>query len=47
MAEASFLDWDDVGGWRAVAAYLKKDDAENGQQIATLTTVRSSDNIVF
>ncbi len=45
MVEASF-DWDDVGGWRAVAAYLKKDDAENAAN-CDLTTVRSSDNIVF
>jgi len=27
MVEASF-DWDDVGGWRAVSAYLVKDETK-------------------
>ena len=45
MVEASF-DWDDVGGWRAVAAYLEKDEHANAAN-CSLTTLQASDNIVF
>ncbi len=45
MVEASF-DWDDVGGWRAVAAYLAKDQNENAAN-CDLTTLQASTNIVF
>jgi len=45
MVEATF-DWDDVGGWRAVAAYLAKDANQNAAN-CELTTLRASDNIVF
>ncbi|HEY3602986.1 MAG TPA: mannose-1-phosphate guanylyltransferase [Chthoniobacterales bacterium] len=45
MVEASF-DWDDVGGWRAVAAYLGKDEHANAAN-CNLTTLQASDNIVF
>jgi mannose-1-phosphate guanylyltransferase len=45
MVEASF-DWDDVGSWRAVAAYLAKDEHKNASNCC-LTTMDASDNIVF
>ena len=45
MVEASF-DWDDVGSWRAVAAYLVKDEHYNASN-CDLTTLHASDNIVF
>src|SRR5207237_7490013 len=45
MVEASF-DWDDVGGWRAVASYLKKDEKGNAANCG-LTTLQASENIVF
>jgi len=45
MVEASF-DWDDVGGWRAVSAYLKKDETKNAAN-CDITTLHASDNIVF
>lgn len=45
MVEASF-DWDDVGGWRAVSAYLTKDENKNAAN-CDLTTLEASDNIVF
>jgi mannose-1-phosphate guanylyltransferase len=45
MVEASF-DWDDVGGWRAVSAYLEKDENKNATN-CDLTTLQASDNIVF
>ena len=45
MVEASF-DWDDVGSWRAVAAYLQKDENKNAAN-CDLTTMHASDNIVF
>ena len=45
MVEASF-DWDDVGGWRAVAAYLEKDAHANASN-CRLTILQASDNIVF
>jgi mannose-1-phosphate guanylyltransferase len=43
--EASF-DWDDVGGWRAVASYLPKDENANCAN-CDLTTLHASNNIVF
>ena len=45
MVEASF-DWDDVGGWRAVASYLPKDENANAAN-CDLTTLHASNNIVF
>lgn len=45
MVEASF-DWDDVGGWRAVAAYLAQ-DAKGNAANSDLTTLDASNNIVF
>ncbi len=45
MVEASF-DWDDVGGWRAVASYLPKDESANAAN-CELTTLQASNNIVF
>ncbi len=45
MVEASF-DWDDVGGWRAVANYLPKDENSNAAN-CELTTLQASNNIVF
>ena len=45
MVEASF-DWDDVGGWRAVASYLTKDENSNAAN-CDLTTLHASNNIVF
>jgi mannose-1-phosphate guanylyltransferase len=45
MVEASF-DWDDVGGWRAVASYLPKDENSNAAN-CDLTTLQASNNIVF
>jgi mannose-1-phosphate guanylyltransferase len=45
MVEASF-DWDDVGGWRAVASYLPQDENANAAN-CHLTTLHASNNIVF
>src|SRR5437773_1993648 len=45
VVEASF-DLDDVGSWKAVAHYFKKDDHGNAANGA-LTALDSSDNIVF
>ncbi len=45
MVEANF-DWDDVGGWRAVASYLPKDEQANAAN-CELTTLNASKNIVF
>ncbi len=45
MVEATF-DWDDVGGWRAVAAYLEKDEQQNAAN-CELTTLNASNNVVF
>jgi mannose-1-phosphate guanylyltransferase len=45
MVEASF-DWDDVGGWRAVASYLEQ-DAKGNATNSDLTTLDASSNIVF
>jgi mannose-1-phosphate guanylyltransferase len=45
MVEASF-DWDDVGGWRAVATYLPND--ENGNVAnCDLSVLKATNNIVF
>ena len=47
MVEAGF-DWDDVGGWLAVAKYLPTDAEQNcGNTHATLQSVDSEGNIVF
>ncbi|MBA3832746.1 MAG: mannose-1-phosphate guanylyltransferase [Chthoniobacterales bacterium] len=45
VVEASF-DWDDVGGWRAVASYLE-DDGKGNVANRDLTTLNASNNIVF
>lgn len=45
MVEASF-DWDDVGSWRAVSAYLAKDENKNAAN-CDITALHASDNIVF
>jgi mannose-1-phosphate guanylyltransferase len=45
MVEASF-DWDDVGGWRAVASYLPTDENSNAAN-CDLTALHASNNIVF
>ena len=45
VVEASF-DWDDIGGWRAVANYFEKDQRGNAANRA-ITAVDSSNNIVF
>ncbi len=44
MVEASF-DWDDVGGWQAVASYLPKDKDDNAAN-CELTSLLASNNIV-
>src|SRR5436190_11277224 len=45
VVEASF-DWDDVGGWQAVARYFKKDEQGNATN-ASITALSSSNNIIF
>jgi mannose-1-phosphate guanylyltransferase len=45
VVEASF-DWDDIGSWRAVANYFKKDKQGNAAK-RPVTAVDSSNNIVF
>ena len=45
VVEAQF-DWDDVGGWQAVAKYFEK-DAEGNASNCELTTLNAGDNIVF
>jgi mannose-1-phosphate guanylyltransferase len=45
VVESAF-DWDDVGGWTAVAKYLTSDDAGN-QGNCTLKTLDAENNIVF
>jgi mannose-1-phosphate guanylyltransferase len=45
MVEASF-DWDDVGGWRAVASYLPQDEKGNAAN-GDLTVLNATNNIVF
>jgi mannose-1-phosphate guanylyltransferase len=45
MVEANF-DWDDVGGWRAVASYLAQDEHENASN-CDLTILQADKNIVF
>lgn len=44
MVQAGF-DWDDVGGWQAVASYFEKDDEGNAAN-GDLTAVDSTHNIV-
>ncbi len=45
VVEASF-DWDDVGGWQAVARYIAHDDEQNAAN-CPLTAVDSTNNIIF
>src|SRR5438874_4024605 len=45
VLEAEF-DWDDVGGWQAVARYFEKDNRGNAAN-CELTVLEASDNIVF
>src|SRR5438045_6922792 len=45
VLEAKF-DWDDVGGWQAVARYFPK-DARGNVANCGLTTLEAGDNIVF
>jgi mannose-1-phosphate guanylyltransferase len=45
VVESAF-DWDDVGGWTAVAKYLTE-DAEGNQGNCTLKTLDASNNIIF
>jgi mannose-1-phosphate guanylyltransferase len=45
VVEASF-DWDDIGSWRALANYFKKDEQRNAANCA-ITAVNSTNNIVF
>ena len=45
VVEAAF-DWDDVGGWQAVASYFKKDEQANASNCDT-TAVDSTNNIIF
>ena len=45
VVESAF-DWDDVGGWTAVAKYLTS-DAHGNQGNCTLKTLESGNNIVF
>ncbi len=45
VVEAAF-DWDDVGGWQAVASYFNNDKEGNAAN-GDLTAVDSSNNIIF
>ncbi len=45
VVEATF-DWDDVGGWQAVASYFAKDEQANASN-CNITAVDSTNNIVF
>lgn len=45
MVEAGF-DWDDVGGWQAVASYFAKDDEGNAANTEIIAS-ESTGNIVF
>jgi mannose-1-phosphate guanylyltransferase len=45
VVEAGF-DWDDVGGWQAVASYFTTDDDANAAN-CEITAVDSTNNIVF
>ncbi len=45
MVEATF-DWDDVGGWPAIAAYLKQDAHGNAANRA-IATIDATNNLVF
>jgi mannose-1-phosphate guanylyltransferase len=42
----SMFDWDDVGGWTAIAKYLEHDTAGN-ESNSPLTTIDAANNIVF
>jgi mannose-1-phosphate guanylyltransferase len=45
VVESAF-DWDDVGGWTAVAKYLAR-DAHGNQGNCTVKTIDSANNIIF
>src|SRR6266481_2555550 len=45
VVEATF-DWDDIGTWRAVANYFKKDEQGNAANCA-VTDIDSTNNIIF
>ena len=45
VVEAAF-DWDDVGGWQAVASYFTHDEDDNAAN-CDITSVDSTNNIVF
>ena len=45
MVEAAF-DWDDVGGWQAVARYFEQDENGNAAN-CEITALDASDNVVF
>lgn len=45
VVEADF-DWDDVGGWQAVARYFESDELGNAAN-CPVTTLNASENIVF
>jgi mannose-1-phosphate guanylyltransferase len=45
MVEAAF-DWDDVGGWAAVAKYLAQ-DGEGNHGNCNVKTLEAANNIVF
>ncbi|MEP7071047.1 MAG: sugar phosphate nucleotidyltransferase [Verrucomicrobiota bacterium] len=45
MVEAQF-DWDDVGGWQAVARYFQSDENGNAAN-CSVTALDATDNIVF
>jgi mannose-1-phosphate guanylyltransferase len=45
VVEAGF-DWDDIGSWRSVANYFKKDDRGNAANCA-ITALDAANNIVF
>ncbi len=45
VVEADF-DWDDVGGWRAVASYFEH-DAEGNAANCEITALESGNNIIF
>jgi mannose-1-phosphate guanylyltransferase len=46
MVEAGF-DWDDVGGWLAVAKYFSRDSHGNISNESRLTTLDAGDNLLF
>jgi mannose-1-phosphate guanylyltransferase len=45
VVEAAF-DWDDVGGWQAVASYFENDEHKNAANCA-VTSINATNNIVF